>query len=276
MEVKFRLEAPEDYYAVEEMTRETFWTFWEEGENRTICDEHMLVHKLRDIDSFVPELNLVAEVDGKIVGHIIYTKSRIEAEDGETYETLTFGPLTVMPKYQSRGIGRALLRHSFEEAKRLGHRAVLIFGHPDYYTRVGFKYAADFGLTTPDGSTFDAFQVYLLYDGALDGIKGKYFIDPVYMQLTQEETLEFDKRFPPKAAHILTPIDVLLERLKPDAARELKKQGFKSLDVLKSLSEREISEMSGMDADSIEIIRATMREYKFPWGESKGIEETQQ
>jgi len=269
MNITFRLEAPDDYYTVEEMTRETFWRFWEEDENRTICNEHMLVHKLRDVDAFVPELNIIAEVDGKIVGHIIYTKSWIEAVDGKTYETLTFGPLTVMPEYQSRGIGRALMQYTFDKAKTLGFRAVLIYGHPDYYTRVGFKYAAEFGLTTPDGSTFDAFQVYELYDGALDGIRGTYHIDPVYMQLTEEETLEFDKRFPPKAQHVLTPIDVLLNRLAPDAAAGMKEKGFESLDILKSLSEREVASFSGMDKKAIETVRDVMKEHNFPWGAGK-------
>ena len=266
MNLIIRLETPEDHYAVEEMTRETFWRFWEEAENRVICDEHILVHKLRNVEALVPELNMVAETDGKIVGHIIYTKSWIEADDGKTYETLTFGPLTVMPEYQSRGIGRKLLNQTFEKAKELGYRAVLIFGHPDYYTRVGFKYAADFGLTTTDGSTFDAFQVYELFDGALAGIKGKYHIDPVYMQLTEEETLEFDKRFPPKEPHKLTPIDALLNRLEPEAAAGIKEQGFKSLDVLKSLSEREVAAFPGMDKKAIETVRETMKEHSFPWG----------
>ena len=229
MNLILRLETPDDYYAVEEMTRETFWRFWEEDEERTICNEHMLVHKLRDVESLVPELNVVAELDGKIVGHVIYTKSWIETADGKVYETLTFGPLTVMPEYQSRGIGRALLMYTFEEAKRLGHRAVLIFGHPDYYTRVGFKYAADFGITTTDGSTFDAFQVYELYEGALNGIHGKYDIDPIYMQLTEEETLEYDKRFPAKEPHTLTSIDVLLDRLEPAAAEGIKKHRGKNV-----------------------------------------------
>ena len=268
MSLIIRLETPDDHYAVEEMTRETFWSFWEEDEDRTICDEHMLVHKLRNVDALVPELNCVAELNGRIVGHIIYTRSWIEADDGKKYETLTFGPLTVMPEHQSKGIGRALMQHTFAEAKRLGYRAVLIFGHPDYYPRVGFRRAAEFGLTTSDGSVFDAFMVYLLYDGALDGIHGKYHIDPVYMQLTEEETLEYDKRFPPKKAHILTPIDVLLDRLEPDAASAIRELGFNSIDILKSRSERDIASLPGMDAKAVETVRTVMKEHKFPWGES--------
>jgi len=205
MDLNIRLETPADHYAVEEITRDAFWVFWDSDyweKGKKICDEHLLVHKLRNVDALVPELNYVAESDGEIVGHIIYTKSRIESGDGEKHETLTFGPLTVKPEYQRKGIGKALMQHTLAKAKELGYRAVLIFGHPEYYPRVGFKRAAEFGVTTPDGRTFDAFMVFPLYEGALDGIHGKYYVDPVFEDLPQEEALEFDKRFPPKPPYI--------------------------------------------------------------------------
>ncbi|MCL2003635.1 MAG: N-acetyltransferase [Oscillospiraceae bacterium] len=201
MNIHIRLETPADHYAVEALTREAFWAFWEK--DRVICDEHLLVHRLRSCPSFVPELNTVAELDGRIIGHIIYSKSRIEEDCGQTYETLTFGPLSVLPELQKKGVGTALMRHTLAEAKRLGHRAVLIFGHPEYYPRIGFRRAAEFGITTADGKTFDAFMAYPLYDGALNGVRGRFYLDPVYESLTQEDALAFDKKFPPKAPHIL-------------------------------------------------------------------------
>jgi hypothetical protein len=159
------------------------------------------------------------------------------------------------------------MQHTFEEARKLGYRAVLIFGIPDYYPRVGFERAMKLGISPPEGEEFDAFLVYSLYEGALDGITGKYYIDDIYMQMTQEEALEFDKRFPPKKAHALTPIDVLLNRLKPDAAKGLKEKGFKTLDVIKSQSECEVSSIPDMDDKAIEEVRKIMHEYNFPWGE---------
>ena len=259
-----RLETPNDHYAVEEITRDAFWRFWED--DRTICDEHLLVNKLRNVDALVKELNCVAEIDGKIVGHIIYTKSWIESDDEKKHEVLTFGPLTVSPEYQSRGIGRALMEHTFAEARKLGYRAVLIFGIPDYYPRIGFRRAAEFNLKPPEGEGFDAFMVYLLYEGALDGIEGEYHIDPVYMGLTQEEALEFDKRFPPKEAHKPTLIKDLLERLEPDAVKAIEKAGFKTFDVIKSWSEREVSSLPSIDAKAMEVIHTMMCERGFPWG----------
>jgi len=267
MDLILRQETPDDHYAVEEITRDAFWVFWEEDEDRELCNEHLLVHKLRSVDALVPELNCVAELNGKIVGHIIYTKSWIESEDGKKHETLTFGPLTVKPEYQNKGIGRALMKFTFDKAKKLGHRAVLIFGIPDYYPRVGFKRAGDFGLTTSDGDVFDPFMVYPLYEGALDGISGRYFIDPVYFDLTEEETIEFDKKFPLKEPHTFTPIEVLTDRLEPEAAKAIKNLGFKSLDILKSKSQRELSSLPGIDDKAIETIKAVMKENNFPWGE---------
>jgi len=110
-------------------------------------------------------------------------------------------------------------------------------------------------------------MVYPLYDGALDGISGKYYIDPVYFQLTEEETLEFDKRFPPKKLHEFTSIDVLISRLKPGAADAIKKLKLKTLDVIKSKSEREISSLPGIDNEAVETICDVMKEHNFPWGE---------
>jgi len=267
MNITFRLETPADQTAVEAMTREAFWRFWED--DRKVCDEHLLVHKLRTAQGFVPELNTVAEIDGKLAGHIIFTKSRVADETGKVHETLTFGPLTVLPDMQSKGVGRALMRHTFEKAKQLGYRAVIIFGHADYYPRAGFKRAAEFGITDENGKTFDALMVCPLVEGALDGIQGKYHIDPVYHQLNQEDALTFDQKFPPKTPYVPAPISVLLNRLEPEAAKAIQSQDFKTIDVIRSRSEREIASIPGMDAKAVETVRAVMREHGCRWGEKQ-------
>ena len=257
MNLTFRLETPADHRAAEEMTREAFWRFWEP--EQTICHEHLLVRKLRGCPSLVPELNITAKADGKIAGHIIFTKSRVE-----NTETLTFGPLTVLPEFQSRGIGKALMRYAFDIARDMDFRAVIIYGNPDYYPRANFRRASQFGITTPDGSVFDALLVYELYDGALDGIGGKYHIDSVYESLTDEEAHEFDRQFPPKPPHVFTPIDVLSDRLDSTAADALRAMNFPSLDFIRSQSEREIAEIIGRD--SIKIVCDVMWEHGFNWG----------
>jgi predicted N-acetyltransferase YhbS len=202
MNLTFRPETPADRYEVESLTREAFWEFWE-TDGRVICDEHLLVHRMRDASVFVPELNIVAELDGKITGHIMYARSKVTDDHGTEHETLTFGPLSVRPEMQKKGIGQALMRHSFDIARRLGYRAVIIYGHPEYYPRVGFRQASGFGITDPDGKSFDYIMALPLYNGALDGISGRYRTDPVYENLAQEDVLEFDKRFPYKEPFVL-------------------------------------------------------------------------
>jgi len=260
-----RLEKPADHYTVEALTRESFWNGnW--SAVPSICDEHLLVHKLRTCHSFVPELNYIAEIDGTIVGHIIYTKSKIVNTSGE-HEMLTFGPLSTKPEYQAQGIGKALMRHTFGIAKDMGYRAVLIFGHPDYYPRVGFRRAEEFGITTPSGDVFDAFMAYPLFDGALDGITGQYFIDPVYETLTKEDALAFDSKFPPKELHQPIPVDVLMARLGLAAKQAIKKLDLQTLVQMQTKSQREISALDGICENSINIIREVMKEHKLRWGQ---------
>ncbi|MCL2637174.1 MAG: N-acetyltransferase [Oscillospiraceae bacterium] len=267
LNLKMRLETPDDYYNVEAMTRETFWGFWED--DRQICDEHFLVSKLRNCAALVTELNYVAELDGELVAHIIYTRARIKDSAGNNHEILTFGPLTVSTEHQSKGIGRALMSHTFEIARSMNFRAVLIYGHPDYYPRVGFRRADEFGITTPDGSVFDALMVYPLYENALDNISGKAYIDPVYESLTQKETLEFDKKFPFKEPYKTVPIDVLLNRLDAGAAEALRMKEYKTLNFLKAVSERELLALQGVDEKAIATISELMKAHKLAWGAEK-------
>lgn len=190
MEYQIRPEGPEDYREVERLTRAAFSEM-----HHGKPDEHLLAHRMRDIPAFVPELDLVAEQDGKILGNILYAKSKIIGPDGSEHETLTFGPLSVWPELQGKGIGGALVRRSLEDAAKLGHRAVFIFGHPGYYPRFGFENAEKFGVTTADGKNFDAFMGLELYPGALEGVSGKLVYDPVYDDLSPEDVAEFDREF---------------------------------------------------------------------------------
>ena len=266
--IHIRQERPADHYTVEELTRDAFWcNNWEPEPG--ITDVHLLVHRLRGAASFVPELSLVAEVNGQIAGHIIYTVSKIVSECGTEHEMLTFGPLSVHPLYQNKGIGKALMNYSFKVAKELGYKGILIFGHPDYYPRVGFRRAAEFGITTPDGANFDPFMAYPLYDGAFDGISGKYYIDPIYDALTMEDAQEFDKKFPPKPYHVPVLIDVLLARLQPAARQAIEETGCKTLNRLSTKSEREMRAIEGIDHAAIETIRTVMGENSVKWGEKK-------
>jgi predicted N-acetyltransferase YhbS len=135
----------------------------------------------------VPELDYVAELNGVVIGNIMYTRSKVTGENKE-WETLTFGPVSVLPKHQRDGVGSALIRKTLEAARELGYRAVLIFGHEDYYPRIGFKPASEYGITTADGKNFPAFMALPLYDGALDSVHGRLICDEVYNTLDKAES----------------------------------------------------------------------------------------
>jgi len=109
-------------------------------------DEHFLLYLLRNSDSVISELCFVAEYEGEIIGHILYTKSKFKRPDGRDVDTINFGSLSVLPKYQRQGIGKALVRYSLLRAKEMGYKAVLITGVPDYYSKLGFKRASTYNL----------------------------------------------------------------------------------------------------------------------------------
>ena len=115
MDFIIRNETKADYREVEELTREAFWNLYVPG-----CDEHFLVNKIRQHPDYLPDLDFVAVSDGKIVGSIFFTKSYIESEAGVRLDTLTFGPVCVLPEHQHEGIGSALIRRGIDEAPQAG------------------------------------------------------------------------------------------------------------------------------------------------------------
>lgn len=191
-----RMEREEDYRAVENMTRRAFWGEWPdrfETLGGVGCNEHYLCHILRSLPEFIPALDLVALIDGEYAGNIMYSLGCLE-KDGAQKPALIFGPLTVDPAYQKRGVGGELLKYSIERAKELGFGAIFLYGHPSYYPRHGFADAKKVGATTPDGQNFPAFMAMELIPGYIDG--GAFYESPAF-DVDALETIEFDKTFPP-------------------------------------------------------------------------------
>jgi len=182
-----RIENKADWKTVEQITYRAFRDSPPTGAEDD-GREALLACKLRGCAAFVPELDYVAELDDKVVGNIMYTKSKVVNDDGGEWETLTFGPVSVLPKHQRQGIGGALIRKTLYAARELGFRAVLIYGHETYYPRFGFIPAAEFGITTDDGKNFPAFMALPLYNGALDGVHGRLICDEVYSNLDKDES----------------------------------------------------------------------------------------
>ena len=189
-EIEIREETEDDRYQVELMTQHAFWNKYRPG-----CNEHYLVHKLRQDRDYLPELSRIALKDGAVIGCIMYSKARV-VDGTDTHEVITFGPLCVEPEWQGSGVGELLLRETMKLAADQGYKGIVIFGEPDYYPRFGFKTCDNFHITTADGKNFNAFMAYELVKGSMKGIKGKFYEAKVFEKLLEEEVEEFNQRFP--------------------------------------------------------------------------------
>lgn len=127
-DVALRPEKAEDAEAIDVVTRSAFG-----GE-----EEALLVQRLRHSPEFIPELSLVAEVGGRIVGHVMLFRARLSRPNGHM-DVLALAPMSVVPSRSHRGIGSALVRAAVAKAASLGYGAIVVVGHPDYYLRLGFQ-----------------------------------------------------------------------------------------------------------------------------------------
>ena len=195
MDIIIRNEAPSDYRAVENLTRESFWNVYKPG-----ADEHYFVHKMRSHPDFIPELAFVLEKDGEIIGNIMYTKAWLEDEQGVRKEILSFGPLCVAPKYQRQKLGKLLIEHSFQVARKMGYDVNINFGNPGNYVSRGFVSCKKKNVSFVREDNFPtALLVCELVPGALDGKKWMYI--PSTAADCCEDTAAvdiFDATFPAK------------------------------------------------------------------------------
>jgi len=181
-----------DHRVVEEITREAFWNLYFPG-----CDEHYLVHILRDHPDFIEEMDFVAENGNGVIGNIMYTRSYVIDEDGNKLDTITFGPVSVHPDHQKKGVGSALITHTKEIAMKNGVSAIIILGHPRNYCKHGFKSSRDYLISDLTGKYPYGLLVLELKDGIFEGKKWKYHYSSAY-EVDQKKCEEFDTRFPQK------------------------------------------------------------------------------
>lgn len=164
--INIRVEQELDYKIVEDVIENAFL-----NAEFTDNQEHNLVNRLRKSSEFIPELSLVAEIDNKIVGHILFTKINIESNK-ESFESLALAPLSVLLDYQNKGIGKALMNYGLEVAKNLGYESVVVLGHENYYPKFGFKKASEFDIKPPFEVPDEAFMVLELKENGLKNVSG--------------------------------------------------------------------------------------------------------
>ena len=190
-----RLEKSRDHTEVEHLVRESFWNVYRPG-----CLEHYVLHCLRDDPDFIPELDLVMEKDGVIIGQNIFMRASIATDDGRNIPILTMGPICITNALKRQGYGKILLDYSLDQAAKLGAGAVCFEGNIDFYGKSGFTYASRYGIRyhgLPEGEDASFFLCKELIPGYLDGITGEYATPSGYF-VDEEESEEFDKHFPPK------------------------------------------------------------------------------
>ena len=141
-----RQETPADYAAVEHLTREAFWNVYRPG-----CLEHYVVHVLRNDSAFVPELDLVMEQDGALIGHVLYMRAIIKADDGREIPMMTFGPISIRPDLQRRGLGKYLLDYSMEKPRNW-RRCSVHRGKPGFLWQIRLCFGRDPGNPLPRGT----------------------------------------------------------------------------------------------------------------------------
>lgn len=186
MMLNIRNERESDYKIVEDITRKAFYNVYVPG-----CMEHYLVHIMRGHEDFIPELDFVIELDGQIVGNIMYTKSKLTDEGGTEKEIVTFGPVSILPKYQRKGYGKMLIEHSLKRAAELGYEAVVIMGSPANYVGSGFQCCRKYNVCVEKDKYPAAMLVKELKPGTLDGRLWFYSDSPV-MNVDEREAQAFD------------------------------------------------------------------------------------
>ena len=191
VEISIRNENEADYRLVEELTREAFWNLYVPG-----CDEHYLVHIMRTHPDFLSQLDFVATYENKIIGNIMYVKSHVIDLDDSTrnMDTITFGPVSVLPQFQRQGVGSRLIRYSIEKATEQGYTAVIVQGYPRDYCRHGFKSAKDLRICDSEGRNPYSLLALALKPGVFEGFDLKYIPSSVY-DIDQRAVDSFDKQF---------------------------------------------------------------------------------
>lgn len=191
-----RLERESDHREVECLTREAFWNVYRPG-----CTEHYVLHLYRNNPDFIPELDFVMETDGIIMGHVMFSRAEIISDDGRTIPILTFGPISIAPRYKRRGYGLRLLNFAIERARELGYGVIFMEGNIAFYAHAGFVVASSLHIhyyAEPRESEVPYFLALELKKGFLDGVEGTYHTPKGYFVAEEdpEGFARFDDSFP--------------------------------------------------------------------------------
>ena len=196
--MNIRLEQPGEQRAVENLTREAFWNVYRPG-----CTEHYVLNQYRNNPDFIPELNLVMEEDGMLIGHVMYSRAELVLDDGTRRPSWTFGPISIHPDYKRKGYGLKLLKYSLEKARELGIGFLCMEGNINFYSQAGFDLASKLGIhyhAEPRDAEVPYFLAQELIPGWLNGVEATYCPPRGYFVADEHpEAFEaYEATFPPK------------------------------------------------------------------------------
>ena len=167
MKIHIRQEETKDHQTVFKIVEDAF-----ENMKYSSHTEQFIVEQLRKDEAFIPELSLVAELDGELVGYIILSKIQID-NGQQLFDALTLGPVAVLPKLHGKSIGSQLIKEAHKRAKSLGHEVIVLLGHKNYYPRFGYELMQKYDISLPFEATPEHCMVIGLTPNALNGINGK-------------------------------------------------------------------------------------------------------
>lgn len=198
-----RLEEPADWQKVENLTREAFWNVYRPG-----CLEHFVLNRYRTNPDFIPELDFVMEVEGRIIGHVMYSRAELIADDGSVLPAWTFGPISIHPDYKRKGYGLRLLQYSLEKARAMGIGVLCMEGNIEFYKHGGFVLASSLGIHyhgEPKDDPVPYFLAQELIPGYLGGVERTYCPPKGYFVADEDpEAFEqYEAAFPVKEKHFV-------------------------------------------------------------------------
>jgi predicted N-acetyltransferase YhbS len=162
MNIKIRQETENDFPSVYDLNK---IAFGQENESK-------LVEALRKGDAFIPELSLIASLNNKIVGYILFTKIKIKDDFGNENDSLSLAPISVSPTLQKQGIGGQLINYGLIKARELGHKSIIVLGHEKYYPRFGFIPTDKWNIKAPFDVPLNVFMGIELVEDGLKNVKG--------------------------------------------------------------------------------------------------------
>jgi putative acetyltransferase len=166
MSVKIRHETESDRHVIWKVNQETFGG----------SAEADLVDALRN--GGFAAVSLIAEADGEIVGHIMFSEVTIQTNK-VPIEILSLAPMAVLPRFQRQGIGSALVAAGIEECRKLGYSSIVVLGHPEFYPRFGFSSDLASRLSCPFGRG-EAWMALELVPGVLEDVTGTVQYPPPF------------------------------------------------------------------------------------------------